>query len=216
MAVDTNPAGDWAAAMQKAQADMLRQWSELGQNWTRAAAPGTAMPGTAMPGIGAATGTGAAAEGLARHFLQQCEQYLGVSRSLWDLVTRSAGSADPEQRGRVFTEGLAGLQQQFAGLWAATPFGAPAAGGFGGGMPGMGGGAWPGMPSFMSMPGFPGATGAFNIPALGPAREQQESWQRLMQLAGRSAQAQMRVGTQWSDIIGQALRSSKAALCPAR
>src|SRR6267154_1812615 len=98
MAADTNPAGDWAAALQKAQADMLRQWSDLGQSWTRAAAPGIAMPGMAMPGMGpsAAMGAGAAAEGLGRHFLQQCEQYLGVSRSLWDLVTRSAGVSDPE------------------------------------------------------------------------------------------------------------------------
>jgi class III poly(R)-hydroxyalkanoic acid synthase PhaE subunit len=220
MAADTNPAGDWAAAMQKAQADMLRQWSDLSQSWTRAAAPGAAMPGTAMPGAGpgAASGApaGAAAEGLARHFLQQCEQYLGVSRSLWELATRSAGITDPEQRGRAFTEGLAGLQQQFAGLWAATPFGATAAGGMPGmgGLSGMGGSAWPGMSAFMGMPGFPGAASAFNMPALGPAREQQESWQRLMQLAGRCAQAQMQVGTQWSDIIGKALRELSERVTP--
>jgi class III poly(R)-hydroxyalkanoic acid synthase PhaE subunit len=218
MAADTNPAGDWAAAMQKAQADMLRQWSELSQSWTRPAGPGAATPGTAMPGTAAGAASGAAAEGLARHVLQQCEQYLGVSRSLWELVTRSAGIADPEQRGRVFTESLAGLQQQFAGLWAATPFGGPSAGGYGAGMPGMGGlpgaGAWPGMSAFMGMPGFPGAAGVFSMPALGPAREQQESWQRLMQLAGRCAQAQMQVGTQWSDIIGKALRELSTRVAP--
>jgi hypothetical protein len=228
MAADTNPAGDWAAAMQKAQADMLRQWSELSQSWTRAAAPGAATPGTTA-GTSAGAASGAAAEGLARHFLQQCEQYLGVSRSLWELVNRSAGIADAEQRGRVFTEGLAGLQQQFAGLWAATPFGGPAGGGYGaglglGGMPGLGGmsglgglpgaGAWPGMSAFMGMPGFPGAAGAFNVPALGPAREQQESWQRLMQLSGRCAQAQMQVGAQWNDIIGKALRELSERVTP--
>ena len=211
MAADTNPAGEWAAAMQKAQADMLRQWSDLGQSWTRAATVGTTTPGTAAPGAGAAAGAGAgaAAEGLARHFMQQCEQYLGVSRSLWELVTRSAGIADPEQRGRVFTDGLAGLQQQFAGLWAATPFGAPAAGGFGGGMAGFAG-----MPGMGAMPGFAGVPGAFNMPALGPAREQQESWQRLAQLAGRYAQAQMQVASQWSDIVGQALRELSARVAP--
>ena len=31
MASDSNSAGDWAAAMQKAQADLFRQWSELSQ-----------------------------------------------------------------------------------------------------------------------------------------------------------------------------------------
>jgi hypothetical protein len=185
------------------------------------------MPGA---GSGVGAGTGAGAEGLARHFLQQCEQYLGVSRSLWELVTRSAGISDPEQRGRVFTEGLAGLQQQFASLWAATPFGAPSAGGFGGGMPGMGGipgmggmpgigglpgvGAWPGMPAFMGSPALGGAVGMFNMPALGPVREQQEAWQRLMQLAGRCTQAQMQVATQWSDIIGQALRELSERVTP--
>jgi len=52
------------------------------------------------------------------------------------------------------------------------------------------------------------------MPALGPAREQQESWQRLMQLAGRCTQAQTRVGSQWSDIIGQALRELSARVAP--
>ena len=64
------------------------------------------------------------------------------------------------------------------------------------------------------MPGFAGAAGALNMPALGPAREQQEAWQRLMQLAGRCAQAQTQVASQWSDIIGQALRELSARVAP--
>ena len=214
MASDTNPTGDWAAAMQKAQADLLRQWTDMSQGWARGGSPGA--------GAGAAPGAApvAAADGLARHFLQQCEQYLGVSRSLWDLVTRSAALGDPEQRSRAFTEGLGGLQQQFAGLWANTPFGGPAASGFGGtawpgvasfgvGMTGM-----PGMQGFPGMAGIPGAGATFDMPALGPRREQQESWQRLMQIAARCAQAQMQVSGQWNDIIGKALRELSERLAP--
>lgn len=221
MASDSNPAGDWAAALQQAQADMLRQWSELGQSWARAATPAAA--GTAAP---AAAPGAAGAEGLARHFLQQCEQYLGVSRSLWELVTRSAGISDPEQRSRSFADGLGALQQQFAGLWAATPFGAPqamgaaAAGGFPGlagfaglgGFPGLGG--LPGASGFPGAPGFPGVGDAFAGPALGPTREQQEAWQRLMQLAARSAQAQLQVAGLWNDIIGRSLRELAERVAP--
>ncbi len=222
MASDTNPGGDWAAAMQKAQADLLRQWTDMGQSWTRTA---TAGPGAAAPPPGGVPGSpGASAEGLARHFLQQCEQYLGISRSLWDLVTRSAAVGDAEQRNRAFTEGLGSLQQQFAGLWATTPFGAPGAAPFGGGMTGMAGfpgmqglagmPGMPGMPGMTGMPGMAGLPGAFNMPSLGPTREQQESWQRLGQLGARCAQAQMQVSGQWNDIIGKALRELAERLAP--
>jgi len=252
MASESKPAGDWAAAIQKAQADMLRQWTDLGQAWMRAT--GGAPPSTAAgsaPGAAAAAAAGAAgdtagagagaaskaAEGLARGFLQQCEQYLGVSRSLWELVGKSATVTDPEQRARTFAEGLGGLQQQFAGLWAATPFGAPPAGftppagmppgmfgsagaGFAG-MPGMGGVAgfpgiagFPGMGGFPAMGGFPGAGAALGLPSLGPAREQQESWQRLTQLSARCGQAQLQVSAQWNDIIGKALRELGERLTP--
>ena len=216
MASDTNPTGDWATAMQKAQADLLRQWTDMSQSWTRAAAPGAGAGAGAVPG----TAPGASADGLARHFLQQCEQYLGVSRSLWDLVTRAATLGDAEQRSRAFTEGLGGLQQQFAGLWATTPFGAPAAAGMGAaawpgaGSFGAGIQGFPGMAGFPGMPGLPGAGGAFNMPSLGPSREQQESWQRLMQLTARCAQAQMQVSGQWNDIIGKALRELAERVAP--
>lgn len=247
MAADTNAPGDWATAMQKAQADMLRQWTDMSQAWARAGMPGTGGPGpgagAGSGAMGASVGTSAnsAAEALARNFLQQCEQYLGVSRSLWDLIGRSATASDAEQRARLFAEGLAGLQQQFAGLWVATPFGAPAtaglgaaawpgAGQFGAGFPGMnafaGAGGLPGMTGFPSMAGFPPMAGfpggagfpgmgsAFNVPALGPTREQQESWQRLSQLMVRCTQAQMQVSAHWNDIIGKALRELGERLAP--
>ncbi len=209
MASESDAAGNWAAAMQKAQADLLRQWSEIGQSAMRAGPAPTAP----SPGAGAET--------LARQFMQQCEQYLGVSRSLWDLLTRAAAVTDPEQRARAFTEGLGSLQQQFAQLWAAGSLSAagaagsaawPGAASFGGGMPGAG--AFPGMAGFPGMGGIAGMGGAFAAPALGPAREQQEALQRLAQLGMRCAQAQLQVSAQWNDIIGKALRELGERLAP--
>ena len=210
MGPEATNTGDWAAAMQKAQADLLRQWTDMGSAWAKATGSPAMPQPTATPGAAEP-----AADDVARRFLSQCEQYLGVSRSLWDLVGHASSSSDAEQRTRMFTDGLGGLQQQFANLWVATPFGAPGAGAgamgtnpfaFGvGSVPGM---AMPGM----AMPGFgapiPG------MPALGPTRESQESMQRLAQLGARFAQAQMQVSGQWNDIIGKALRELGERLTP--
>ena len=200
MGTDSNAAGDWAAAVHKAQADMLRQWTQLGQG---------ALGADAAP---APTGTSGAAapDALARQFMQQCERYLGVSQSLWDLVSRSAAVADPTQRARLFTDGVGALQQQFTGLWAAASLGMPGAG--------MAGGAWPGMAQFGAgfpgASGFPGAGAALGLPALGPAREQQEALQKLAQLGMRCVQAQMQVSGQWNDIIAKSLRELAERLAP--
>ena len=195
---------DWAAAMQKAQSDLLRQWTEMGSAWTRTAAvPQAAASAAAAPAAGA--------DDIARNFLRQCEQYLGVSRSLWDLLGRASSSTDAEQSARLFTDGLGGLQQQFAGLWAATPFAAPF------GAPGMAGGnpfapgAAMGIPG-LSMPGL--SMPGLSMPALGPTRESQESLQRLGQLGMRCAQAQLQVSGQWNDIIGKALRELGERIAP--
>ena len=211
MPSDSDAAGDWAAAMQKAQADLLRQWSEISQATLRAGA---------VPPPPAATGAGA--EALAHQFMQQCEQYLGVSRSLWELVTRAAAVSDPEQRARSFTDGLGALQQQFAQLWAAGTLGAGPAAAAGAGWPGAGlfgagpaaAGAWPGFGGMAGLGGIPGMGAGLGMPALGPAREQQESLQRLAQLSMRCVQAQMQVSTQWNDIIGKALRELAERLAP--
>jgi class III poly(R)-hydroxyalkanoic acid synthase PhaE subunit len=227
--------GDWAAAMQKAQAELLRQWTELGSAWTKAGAAAGAAAGVGTSGSpgaaasafpGATMGGASSADDVARHFLRQCEQYLGVSRSLWELLGRASASSDNEQRARLFTDGLGGLQQQFASLWAATPFGAASVaatnpfnpGAAAGALPGMANFAMPGfaMPGF-GMPGFgaPGqAAAAFNMPALGPTRESQESMQRLAQLGMRCAQAQLQVSGQWNDIIGKALRELGERIAP--
>jgi class III poly(R)-hydroxyalkanoic acid synthase PhaE subunit len=194
MASDTNATGDWSAAMQKAQADMLRQWTEMSQAWAAAGTAGGVTPAAAA----SASAMGGGPEGLGRSFMQQCERYLGVSGALWELLNRSTAAPDPEQRSRQFTDGLAGLQQQFASLWGKAPLGAPPAMAFG--MPGMG--------------GPPGMAGLFNMPALGPAREQQESWQRLLQLGARCTQAQLQLSGQWNDIIGRALRELGERLAP--
>ena len=218
MAPESNATGDWAAAMQKAQADLMRQWTDMSQAWGKVATGATGAA-AAPPAAAPQANPAASAEGMAQLFLKQCEQYLGVSGSIWDLVRRSAAAADPEQRARLFTDGLGGLQQQFAGLWAATPFGAPAAGGFAmpAGFPGAAAmsGAMPGaMPGAMfGMPSWAPAS-ALNMPALGPTREQQESWQRLTQLGARYTQAQVQVSAQWNDIIGKSLRELGERLGP--
>jgi len=205
--------GDWAAAMQKAQADLLRQWTDMGSAWAKATAGAGAMPGAQFapppppapapaPGAGAAAGAAAGADESARNFLRQCEQYLGVSRSLWDLLGRATAGSDTGQRAHIFTEGLGGLQQQFANLWAATPFGAP---GIAGANPFAF--ATGSNPAAMGMP-------AFGMPALGPTRESQESMQRLAQLGLRCTQAQLQVSGQWNDIIGKALRELGERIAP--
>ena len=248
------PMGDWSSALQKAQADLMRQWLDMNAAWARATSPpGTpAASGGAAGTAGAApNAAGAATPGLdggdvARRFLAQCEQYLGVSRSLWDLLGRAATAPDAEQRGKLFNDGLGVLQQQFAGLWAATPFGAGAAqanpmaafglpafalppgmegmAGMAGAMPGFGlpgaGNPFAQAGGFGALPtGFPGFspsafTGLFNAPALGPAREQQQSLQRMSQLAARCGQAQLAVVNHWNDIIGKALRELGERLAP--
>jgi class III poly(R)-hydroxyalkanoic acid synthase PhaE subunit len=226
MSTDTNndPLG-WAAAVQKTQAELMQQWSELNNAWARSAAGaaaasgGAGSPGSASQTLGA---------DIARKFMAQFEQYLGVTRALWELIGRAAAVSDAEQRTRVFNEGLSSLQHQFAGQWAATPFGAPlgaAAAPFGfGAMPGFGGagpsgafGQWPfaaaggaptaGWPGALQMPGL-------DWPALGPAREQQERWQRLAQTAGRCAQAQLKLAGLWNEIIANALRELGGNLAP--
>ena len=188
MANESNTPADWAAAMQKAQADMLLHWTDMTQTWVGSGKTdtGTASAASAASPAGAASSAAAGSAipaDVARQFLQQCEHYMGVSRSLWDLVTRSAATADGEQRARTFNDGLAGLQQQFAGLWATTPFAAPPATGFA-------------------------------LPALGPTRTQQEALQRLTQLGTRCAQAQGQVTGQWNDIIGKSLRAWGERLAP--
>ena len=212
-----DPAG-WMAAMQKAQGDLMRQWNDLSSAWAGQATPANAGS--------AAAGSSQAGADVARRFMGQFEQYLGVTRSLWELMGKSASVA-PEQREQSFSDGLMSLQSQFAAMFApftgagAAPnpwqgFGA-AFGNFPGAFPGasapgpfsMMGGAMPGWP-----PSQPGAPWMSWPAALGPAREQQETWQRMGTLGSRYAQAQASLATQWNQIITTALRDLGNKLSP--
>jgi class III poly(R)-hydroxyalkanoic acid synthase PhaE subunit len=222
-AQDTPGTADWAAAMQKTQDELMRQWSAMASAWSRATT-GAPAAGAAQP---AAAGVDPAA--ISNKFLSQFEQYLGVSRALWELLGQAARASEPQERARLFTEGLSALQQQFSGAWAATAFGAPLAGaatpfGFGA-MPGAMGAGGAGMNPWAAMGapfggaqnfGFPGSgAGPFGkMPALGPAREQQESLQRLAELAQRCWQAQLRLGGQWNEIISLGLKELGEKLAP--
>jgi class III poly(R)-hydroxyalkanoic acid synthase PhaE subunit len=57
-------------------------------------------------------------------------------------------------------------------------------------------------------------TSWFNWPALGPAREQQESWQKLAAIAARCTQAQTTLASQWNEIIAAALRELGTKISP--
>jgi len=188
----------WAGAAQKAQAELMNQWAQWNALWTQAAR-GAAPAAGGAPAAGAAAAGGAAAmPGMpgAAPFAAQFEQYLGISRALWELVGRAASIADTAERLRVFNDGLAGLQSRFASLFmpgGANPWQGPG-----------GGAANP----FVAPP-------LFGLPPLGPAREQQESWQRLSAAAMRCAQAQARLAAQWNEIVAAGLQQLGQQLTPA-
>jgi class III poly(R)-hydroxyalkanoic acid synthase PhaE subunit len=206
MANDTAPDPmAWANSMQKAQADLMRQWSEMNSAWLKSAgAAGAAAAPAAMPG----------AE-VAQRLLGQFENYLGVTRALWELLGKSATAQEPEQRTRLFNEGLAALQGQFTAMFAPT---------FNGAMgPMTAGNPWQDMAAaFAGTPGFAspfagmggGAPPSFNWPALGPAREQQESWQKLAAIVARCTQAQAKLAGLWNEIIASALRELGGKMTP--
>ena len=104
MAEENNAAGNWASAMQQAQADLLRQWTEMSQAWAAnagsGAGPASGMGPSVGMGPGLSPGMPPGMDALARQFLQQSEQYMGVSRSLMDLLTRSAGAVQQNNRSR--------------------------------------------------------------------------------------------------------------------
>jgi class III poly(R)-hydroxyalkanoic acid synthase PhaE subunit len=157
-------------------------------------------------------------DAFAERFRAYCEQYLGISRSLGDAMTRAAGAGDPGRQARAFADGLAALQQQVAGSWMATPFGAPlaattpfAAGPAFGAGPMFGAGnpfaaatnPWAAMAPAAGLAGF--APGAM-APPLGPTRELQEIWQRAARLADELQQAQTRLAGLWNEVVTTALQ----------
>jgi class III poly(R)-hydroxyalkanoic acid synthase PhaE subunit len=208
-------ATQWANAVQKAQSDLAQQWSQWNSVWAQAAG--------AAGGSGVAAGANPGAAGVAQQLAGQFEQYVGISRSLWELLGRTASISSGEERLSVFNEGLAGLQARFAALF--TPLNANPWSGMSQGLAGM-----PGFPPGMAGIGGIGGMGAmgnpfgagnpfaannpFVMPALGPAREQQESWQRLSAAAARCAQAQTRLAAQWNEIMAAGLRELGNRMAP--
>ena len=171
------------------------------------------------------SGSGAE-DALTGRFRDYCEQYLGITRALGDAWTQAAAAGDAAQRTRAFGERLAALQQQLAGAWSATPFGAPLASAapFGAGAPFA---PYPfATPPFWPPGGVgaqafsaPGAFGASAMgagtgagPALGPAREQQALWERVLQLTADCARAQARLGGHWNQVVATALEELAARL----
>ena len=171
-----------------------------------------------------------AGDPFAERFRAYCDQYLGISRALGEAMSRASGAGDPGQQARAFSDGLATLQQQVAGMWTATPFGAPLAAGnpfaagspFPLGNPFATGGAFAAGPNpwaaFAPPGAVPGVSSGVNPPPLGPTREQQELWQRAARLADEMAQAQARLTAQWNQVIATALQqlgARAASLSPA-
>jgi class III poly(R)-hydroxyalkanoic acid synthase PhaE subunit len=167
----------WADAMQKAQGNIMQQWSQFQGLWSQVAS---------NAGAGAQSATAGGKE-FAQQLASQIEQYVGISRSLWELLGSAATQKSAEERLRVFNEGLAGLQKTFM-----------AGGAMAGAVPGSG--------NAMSW--------LFAGPALGPAREQQESLQRMSAAAARCAQAQARLATQWNEILSAGLHDLGNRLSP--
>jgi class III poly(R)-hydroxyalkanoic acid synthase PhaE subunit len=186
MAANTFDPTQWAAALQKAQADMMGQWTQWNALWSPGAAAGAAG------GPNAAAGSGAA-----QAFSQQFEQYLGITRSLWELLGRAASLTDGAERVRVFNEGLSGLQSQFGAMF--MPAGANPWQGMMQGLQGM-------------LPGL--AAPMAGLPPLGPAREQQETWQRAAAAAMRCTQAQTKLAALWNDVVAQGLRELGQQMSP--
>ena len=195
----------WLQGLQKTQSEWLRQWLP----WSMPSMP----PATAQaPGTGTGTGSGAAAADLTRRVMAQVEQSLGVSRAIWELLGRSAALADTGQRMAAFNAGVQQLQSEFAKLFApVTAFAPPQAGAAPGGL--QWGAAAPG---FAGLPPNPMGFGLpfAGLPGIGPAREQQESMERLAALATRVMQAQSQLATQWGQVVGDALRDLGQKLAP--
>ncbi len=190
----------WLQGLQKTQAEWMRQWLP----WSLPAATGQS------PGAGASSG-GAAAD-MTRRVLAQVEQSLGVSRAVWELLGRSAALADTGQRMASFNSGVQQLQSEFSKLFApSAAFVTPQAGAAPGAF--QWGGAAPG---FAGLPPNPMGFGLpfAGLPGIGPAREQQESMERLSGLATRVMQAQAQLATQWGQVVGNALRDLGQKLAP--
>ncbi len=194
---------NWTDVYFKGQEEFMRRWSEMAGKATQGTAGGAspfsghggqnwfAMFQPQFPGP---------AGDLAKRYFGFYDQYLGATRGLWEVLTKSMVNPDPTARARAFTEGLQTLQQPFTQIWSqsASMFGMP-------GLPGAEGGA-----DFLQRMTPLSMTKAFGsgveLPALGLTREKQESMQRMQKLTGEFLQQQAQLMQLWGGIIGDALK----------
>lgn len=206
MSDNSNEPINWTDVYFKGQEEFIRRWSEMANGAAQAAqgAVNSAVHGAAA---GAATGAGqewfarfapqfgGASGDIAKRYFGFYDQYLGATRSLWEVLTKAMVNPDPSARASAVTEGLQALQQPFTQLWSqsASMFGLPAAN-----LPG-------GADLFTSMSKAWGGGGA-EMPALGLTRERQESLQRIQTLSTQYLQQQAQLAQLWGGVIGDALQ----------
>ena len=189
----TNEPQYWTDLFLKGQEEYMRRFSQMGGTST---------------GFGTAGGATSHADGAAAFapMGNWFAQYMGATRSFWDLLAKSANQTDLNARAQEFANGL---QQLFA---------APAAT-FNGAAPWMNqdwsklwgnfaGGQFPGGQFASGVPGssFGAALGA-DMPALGLSRERQEAMQRMQAQLNEFMSQQGKLTAVWSEVITQAMRA---------
>ena len=202
----------WADAYLKGQEEFIRRWSEMassGAQAANAAADGGSASGGGNPGKASSGGAGqdwfgwfapqfpGAAGDLAKRYFGFYDQYLGATRSFWEVLTKAMVNPDPNARARVFADGVQALQQPFTQLWSqsAALFGMPA------------GIAAPGGADAFSALSKAWGGGGTDLPALGLTRERQQSLQRIQALSQQYLQQQAQLSQLWGGIIGDALKA---------
>lgn len=196
----------WSDVYFRGQEEFIRRWSEMAGGAAQAAS--SAAAGAASAAASAGNGHsgqdwfamfapqfGGANSDLAKRYFGFYDQYLGATRSLWEVLTRAMVNPDPTARARAFADGLQALQQPFTQLWSqsASMFGLP-------GMPAPGG-----ADMFSALSKAWGGGGG-EMPALGLTRERQESLQRIQVLTQQYVQQQSQLMQLWGGIIGDALK----------
>ncbi len=189
---------NWTDVYFKGQEEFMRRWSEMAGKATQGAAAGAApfggQGGQNWFAMFQPQFTGPAGD-LAKRYFGFYDQYLGATRGLWEVLSRSMVNPDPAARARAFTEGLQTLQQPFTQIWSQSA-------------------------SMFGMPGFQapesgadflqsltrGFGSGVELPALGLTREKQEAMQRMQKLVGEYLQQQAQLTQLWGGIIGDALK----------
>ena len=128
MSDNSNESINWTDVYFKGQEEFIRRWSEMANGAAQSAqgaASGAAAGATAGAGQTGqewfarfAPQFGGAAGDLAKRYFGFYDQYLGATRSLWEVLTKAMVNPDPSARASAVTEGLQALQQPFTQLWS--------------------------------------------------------------------------------------------------